>query len=286
MKLTNKAKIPEELLPALEPWEKHIEPKRYSVSAIIAPPTQVVLNRRHYDEIEVEACDRIWALFGTAVHKAVEGYDVEGLLQEEKMTTLYNGITISGIPDIYNPQTKTLTDLKVTSVWSIIYGSFEDWEQQLNLYKMMLEEKGYEVKEIRNLVIMRDWQKSKAKFDPNYPQYQVGSIYQRIWDREELETWLDGRLYELERRNEMPDEDLPPCTPDERWNSGTKYAVKKGKNKRALRVYDEKEVAEELAETDDEYWVEVREGEDKRCEDYCDVAEFCPYWKSKKGEQK
>jgi hypothetical protein len=80
-----------------------------------------------------------------------------------------------------------------------------------------------------------------------------------------------------------------PCTESERWYTGSKYAVMKGTNKRATRVFDDKNssdpeaAANELAATSSQMFVDHRPGINKRCEAYCDAADFCPQFKKLKG---
>ena len=51
--------------------------------------------------------------------------------------------------------------------------------------------------------------------------------------------------------------------------------------KTALRVLDSMEEAEEWKEKNGGDSIEIRPGEDKKCIDYCNVCEFCNYYKEK-----
>ena len=33
----------------------------------------------------------------------------------------------------------------------------------------------------------------------------------------------------------------------------------------------------------DKYYIEKREGENKKCEEYCNVAQYCPFYRKLKG---
>jgi hypothetical protein len=66
-----------------------------------------------------------------------------------------------------------------------------------------------------------------------------------------------------------------PCTEEERWYSGDKWAIQKPGAKRALRVLEEKPT-----EVPDGYDLVFRRGEYKRCAHYCDVSAFCSQWAS------
>ena len=76
------------------------------------------------------------------------------------------------------------------------------------------------------------------------------------------------------------DDDLPFCTDEERWQRPSKFAVGKKKTKRALRVLDSHEEAEDwMVTTGKGEYIEERPGQAIRCENYCDVAPFCNQWK-------
>ena len=80
----------------------------------------------------------------------------------------------------------------------------------------------------------------------------------------------------------MPDDELPECTAEERWERPIKYAVKKEGRKSALRVLDSLKDAENyMAEKKlfAKHFVETRQGESVRCESYCAVQPFCNQYK-------
>ncbi len=83
---------------------------------------------------------------------------------------------------------------------------------------------------------------------------------------------------------------MPLCSQEERFNNGDKYAVTKTGNKKALRVFDDAETANNFLTShkdQDKLYIDIREGEDKKCLEYCSVAPFCSYYKQKYGgEQK
>jgi hypothetical protein len=62
------------------------------------------------------------------------------------------------------------------------------------------------------------------------------------------------------------------------WETPTRYAIMKGTNKRATKVCDTKDQAEQFIKDHKDgkkMKIEIRPGERKRCEDYCDVQIFC-----------
>ena len=72
MKITNKAGLPEAIVQAVraDPYDKGAA--RFSVTELIGPPIIRLLHQQHDDEVEEDAADRIWSLFGSAVHGILE----------------------------------------------------------------------------------------------------------------------------------------------------------------------------------------------------------------------
>jgi hypothetical protein len=97
---------------------------------------------------------------------------------------------------------------------------------------------------------------------------------------EEIETFIREKITVYKQYQEAADDDIPPCSPDERWAKPTKYAVMKTGNKRAVRVMDTQEEAEKLAaDLGKNHYMEIRPGESTRCMDYCSCCEFCNFFR-------
>ena len=74
MKITNKHDLPEGVFgKALEP-RPALNPNRIGVTDFIGPVKARELKRRHYDEIEYDISDSVWALVGTGVHAVIADY--------------------------------------------------------------------------------------------------------------------------------------------------------------------------------------------------------------------
>ena len=120
------------------------------------------------------------------------------------------------------------------------------------------------------------WQKSKAEFDNNYPQKQVAIIKVNLWTEEK-------QLEYIKQRVAIHKADIKECSDTEKWAKPTTYAVKKGKNKRAVRVLDSEKEAQRYIdkivkpEERDIHHIETRLGEHTRCKSYCPVSNFCKY---------
>jgi len=272
MKLTNKNGLPEAIFRAVNK-QKH-EKNGYSVSELLQPIQLTVLKHRHEEKIEEDVSDRIWALFGSSLHYVLAQNSDENALSEEYITFEKAGAKVSGTFDYY--ENEVLYDFKVTSAYSIIYGDRKsDWGQQLNMYRCLLESKGFKVKELKIVAFLRDWSKSKALQGGDYPDNNVMIIPIDI-DRSITLDAMISRAAEIEGYKDA--EELPPCTPTDTWEKPTVYAVMKKGRKSAIKLYSDKKEADERAEKEKGY-VEIRQGEKVRCKEYCPVNKFCKQYK-------
>lgn len=281
MRITNKMELPE---PIVQACTEHYRPtkNRYGVTSLLKGATQVVLQRRHHDEIENDASSMVWSLFGKAVHEILEKAETPGVMKEMRVELLLDGSTISGVIDLYNPETGKITDYKTASVWKVIHNDFQDYENQVGLYGWLLTELGYKAEAGEIVSFLKDHSKLKAKIDKTYPQFPVHRKEFPITaeTNAKYKAMAEEKLREIKTQEHMPDYCLPGCTPEERWNTGDKWAVMKKGAKRALKLFDAKEAAEAYLKTRGDF-IEARPGEDKRCEEYCSVAQWCPLWRSK-----
>jgi hypothetical protein len=131
------------------------------------------------------------------------------------------------------------------------------------------------------IAIMKDHSKRDAKIKPDYPQFPVKKISFKFTEQDftEIEEWLKSRFAEIAEAEKLPDDELPLCTPEERFNRGDKFAVMKNGRKTAMRVLDSMEEAELWMADNGGDSIEIRKGEDKKCKEYCSACEFCNYYK-------
>ncbi len=286
MKINNKLNLPQPFVDAVTKEYEYKE-KQYSVTTILKDVREILLTRRHHNEIEQDVADMIWLILGTATHSILENsQEAEAEFKEEHFVEeVQNGYKLSGQADLYNAETKTVTDYKTCSVWKVIYDDWDDYKKQLLMYAWAFKKMGFEVEKGQIVAIIKDHSKTKAKVDSSYPPYPV---YKKVFnfsekEFEEIEEFIKDKFYQIEKYENVSDEELPICSEEARWNDGDKYAVKKKGNKRALRVYDTLEEAEEHLKQDDSLELEIRKGEDKKCLEYCSCCEFCSYWKENYG---
>lgn len=289
MKITNNFNLPNSLVRAVE--NHNHKGGDYSASQLGKSPREYWLNKRHSDKLTSDVSDNIWALFGTAVHYVLEKSATKDQLTEQYMSTEIEGKTFSGTSDCLeqNENGYTVIDYKTTSVWSIVYKDrIIEWEKQLNAYAYLFNKSGFNITEIKVIAILRDWQKSKAKFDSNYPKSQVVEITIPVWEQEVQYLYIRDCIKNSEVYNDCPDNELPLCTDKELWKSPAKYAIMKEGRKSAVRVLDSNDDAIQFIEDkqlDNKHTIVERKSKAKKCL-YCNCTAVCDQYKtmSENGE--
>jgi len=269
MRVTNKYNLPPAFYNALA---RAYQPRedRISVTHLIDPPLIRRLLLERWNDIEVDASERLWMLLGSAIHYVLEQGAPLDSLAEEKLTVQFGDITLVGVSDLWHQG--TITDYKITSVWAFILGEKPNWERQGNVYRWMYHRMGFQTDRIRIDAILRDWQRSKIFSSPDYPPIPFASIEVPLWSLGETEVYIESRL--AMHRDPNP----PPCTDDERWGGPPQWAVMKEGQKRAVRVFDTKDEALALMRTkDNRHYLKERRREYRRCLEYCTVRSVCPH---------
>lgn len=214
----------------------------------------------------VDPVQQLYAIHGSAVHTINEGFTDGNMLSEERLA---DDIT-SGKFDLYGQiislNDKTLGDLKVTSSFKLmralgfykvdvptgeVYKSglkkgrpkikkewrtdgvrhILDWAIQLNYYRILLEQRGFEVKEMKIQAFCRDFSlRIAAERNITSPLYIIN--INKISDHW-IKLYMETKAKRLKKA--LVSKTLPPvCSAKERWD-------------------------------------------DRKCLDYCAVAEYCPH---------
>jgi hypothetical protein len=255
-----------------------------SITELIGSPRVRVLRAKHKDKIVEDASDRFWAIIGSALHHVMEVNAEDHHISEERLFASVEGWTISGGIDLQIPvqtavgSSMSLGDYKMTTAWAVMQQKVE-WERQLNCYAYLVtKNKNIPVESIFIVAIIRDWSRRQAKLQPDYPQSPMVVLPQKLWSFEEQEKYIIGRVNNHQAASYAEDwgESLVECNDEERWTKPDKYAVIKDGNKRALKIFDADALtdAQKFA-NEKSARVELRKGEQTRCENFCAVSEWC-----------
>ena len=286
MQITNNLNLPAAFVHAVS-TERHNAPHCYSATTLNKGAKEIVLTDRHYDEITVDASEQIWAVWGTAVHALLES-EKDDNFHEERFKVAVGNSWVTGQVDSYDMERGIINDWKTASVWKVQFADFADWRAQGLTYAWLLTKSGLEVKKCRFVALLKDYSKTKAKHDASYPQSPV-FVYEFDVTAEDLaatEARIISKVTEIENAYLLGDDDIEPCTLEERWADGEKYAVMKNGRKTAVKLFDNQQDAEAYAgELGNSHYVEHRPAVSRKCEDYCSCCDFCNFYKSMhKGE--
>lgn len=297
MRLTNRLSLPSSIVNAVarDPYSKG--DANLSVTQLIGPARKLILERIHSDELTEDVADRLWALLGSIVHEILDRHDAEAWT-EERLFIERHGWRISGKFDRVLLEDGSLSDYKLTSTYTVKQGPKSEWIAQANLYATMLREHGHTINRAEAVTIFRDWQRSKAQHDPDYPQIPVAVLPMPLWTPAECESYILARL----TAHADAQHELPLCTAEERWERPAKLALIREGNVKATSLHGtlieaeaarEHEIADDLAKRLAKrktppkeplvplaFRIDTRPAEQIRCRDYCAAAPVCEQWKA------
>ena len=281
MKITNKLGLPSGFVNIAKD-QHEIKSKNYSVTTILNSTRQILLGRRFDDELEQDVSDMINVIFGTAIHHVLEMADKENATEERLTFEIQDGYVLSGQFDLYNEETATIEDYKSATVWKIKSQDFDDWKKQGLQYAWLAIKHGKIVEHLKFHGLIKDWKASGAKYDASYPPHQVFTWKHDITSKDlvEIEEFIRARFKEIIYYEDK--ELLPLCTEQERWRDATVFAVMKKGRKSAMKLCSTLEEAKTYL-TNENISIDIRFGEDKKCEGYCGVRSHCDYWRNKHG---
>jgi hypothetical protein len=246
-----------------------------SVTKLIDAPQRRTLYKRHRELVVEDVSERLWSLLGQAVHTILERAGTNALA-EERLYADVDGWKLSGQFDRLHLGDGVLQDYKVCSTFKA--DGDAGWERQLNVLRWLAHKNNYPVESLQIVALFRDWRSSEAKRNPDYPQQAMKIIPVRTWTLDEAESYIRERVA-MHRKSEAGES--VECSEDERWYSGTTYALMKDGGKRAKRVF---EIKPDTSEVPDGHYIQERPGMNRRCEEYCEVAPFCEQFKAIKDQ--
>ena len=323
MTITNSTALPAHLVAALEDDDYDPGLSDLTVTTLLKPARMVWLERQHPEARDRDASEMAQILIGKAVHdyiharaqrpvwqnviaaarmveagidssqfktmiadavRALREYE-DDLNDNRRLYLRVDGTVVGGQTDYFEIDGGHLCDYKTVSIWEWRRGLREEREQQLNLYAELLRRQNppIPVNEMTACCIFRDWTATRASYEKDYPPQSIMEIDVPIWPDGEAALFLRERVATLNAAG--PD---TLCTDEERWISHD-FAVQKAGAKRAYRVFDTREDAEELLATvGPEYELEERVGEPTRCKFFCGPgrAGLCEQWNGDGGPLK
>jgi hypothetical protein len=285
MNYTNELGLPAPLAAALTKDSYSRGDASYSATGLLRPPRMAALFDDPDNIMFRDVSENLWTLFGTAVHSILEDSKHPDFITEERLYCSVSGIKLSGAIDVQHVQsdgTRVLQDYKTRKAYGVMNNDSD--EKQLNIYAYIAHKNGIKVSGLQIINFVKDWSKHEAARKPDYPPQDIFIQNIPLWPIEQTEAFVMERIaaHEEARAGNLPD-----CTDEERWLRDDKFAVMKEKRVRAVRVFDSQEEAETFiaAQKDaDKHTIDHRRGQPLRCEQFCDVSDYCDQFATFKQE--
>lgn len=302
MKYTNHFNLAPEVVNAIVKDRYTVEgeaPSDYSVTDIINPIQVTILKKKYKDDlVQRDVVDLFYSFLGSVAHQVLED-STEGMdhtTAEERLYMKTNGVTISGKIDCYQHETKDrvaqIRDYKTTKVWNIIKGDHSKWEEQVNIYALLLRENKKPIEKLIITCLLFDWKKQDT-YKENYPNCPIIDIEIPLWTEKKQREYLNKKISDLEDAKNKTDTEIfsyYPCTEEDMWQSFNGYSIFKYGGKRAIKTFESNlEAIRHLSNTKSmsskTHYIEKRLGNRKRCFEHCDVANHCMQHKTLCGNE-
>ena len=192
------------------------------------------------------------------------------------------GMKLYGTFDVKDNMLSRIEDYKLTKSWAFKFQEEKDeWEQQQNVYRYMLyKETGEVIDSLRIWGVFRDWNGAHV-IKKNYPPRPIMPIDLNVWDMDRAEQFVRTRL---ELHSAAANGEIVLCSGKDRWAESEQYKIYRPGLKTALFSTDNEDIAKDrLSEIELRYpgaYIESIPGINKRCREYCPVAQVCQQWKN------
>jgi hypothetical protein len=281
MRITNNHKLPDPVVRAITAYEEGDQPEGLRVTTLIDSPRISQLRRIHYPKLTEDVSQLVYRVWGSAIHEILSRETSNAYVSEERLSHEVDGTLISGAIDLQfiGPEDDAVQmfDYKTTAAYGVTQGIKPEWERQINVYAYLIRHvKGLSVKSASVVAFIRDWRQSDADTREGYPPAPIHEMAVHLWAEDEQDRYVEERVRAHVNAEVQADfDDLPRCTDEERWAQPTKWAVHKGRNKRALKLFDFEVDAQTFAGESEDRNIQVRPGRYVRCESWCAVAPYC-----------
>lgn len=311
MKYSNSKNLP---LPiavwlANDEYDHSSDPNTISATTLLKPIKQIVLARRLAAEGATKSGDissLINSRMGTAYHAGIErawtgnyqeslrslGYteqvidkvrvnpetvtdDIIPVYLEMRTKKKIGKYTISGCFDFVAEG--SLYDFKSTSTYTYINQTNDDYyRRQGSIYRWLNPELVTD-DILRIIYIFTDWSSAGSYTNPSYPSSRILEQTYQLHSIAETDAFIKNKLSLVESLANVPEAQLPRCTPAELWQSPSKYKYYSDPTKlgRATKNFDTLQEANlHLASKGGKGIVIHQPGQVKACR-YCPVFNAC-----------
>ena len=208
------------------------------------------------------------------------------------------GGTIDLLDFVEHLKKYVLYDYKTMSTTSLILDDkIKEWTEKANWYMYCLENSGYRLADLIYLPIFKDWTTTKAMRSGSVEDVPCPSIKLDKWTREQCERWIVEKISYIEKFRDVPYDQIPYCTAEQRWEKHSVFKVCKEKNgvlgkalpgctfatvEEAVSAQFERQAKDKKGEI---FGVKKTGGTPVKCKDWCVLSQngICDYMQ-KHGE--
>lgn len=273
----------------------------YTPTSLIQPYYLARLKKEKAAELTADYSNQLNLIEGSILHSLLEGSAEDTDLKETRVYRRVGRWLIGAQFDAAIVKDGTLDDYKYTTSYKFkknFDGSWpevEDWEAQLNIERYILSNGGFYLKDgkeapikmqincMRIIGFIKDFSLTDADRDPLYPQHPVIVREIPAWPDQRVEEYIIERCQGHNAAAGAAWFEVQPCSQKEMWAQAPKWALMKKGNKKALKLFDSKDDAEDRCVGDANLFVQDRPAKRNRClihkngHAYCPVAFFCQY---------
>lgn len=291
------------------------EPNYISATSLLKSTRQLVLSRRvNQEERVMDISAYLASRMGTAIHDSIEkswresgteamkklGYpdhiaeSVRVNPTDEELAAnpniipvwmekrAFRKITVDGIEFTVGGKYDMvmdgrLFDAKTTSVFAYTSGrKDDDYAKQGGVYRWLNSELIVD-DHIYIQFIFTDWQKARARNDETYPQTKAIEYPVLMPTLEETEQFIKGKISEVMKYRNAPDEDIPHCNDKELWRADPVFKYYSDASKtdgRATKNFDNKADAYAHLTAKGKGTVIMQTGDARACE-FCPAFDVC-----------
>lgn len=285
-----------------------------SVTTLMKPTRRLILERQvDQSTVQMDVSDLIASRVGHGLHDSIERAWTEGdwkgamrrlhypqsvidrvlinpdpsevgeddipIFLEQRRFKEVGGIILTGQLDF--AINGAYRDVKTTSTFSYTSGKKDmDYILQGSMYRYIMPELIWQDK-MRIEFIFTDWQKFRAKADPNYPQAKVAYKEYDLMSIEDTEKWILTKLDEIQQnaKHTFKQDKLIRCSDYDLWKQSDSfkyYANPETANKggRSQKSFDKLADAEQHKADKGKGVIVTVKGEVKACE-YCPAFSVC-----------
>jgi len=145
--------------------------------------------------------------------------------------------SLSGQIDLYSISKKTIYDYKTMlgAGWKMRKRHIDEWARKLNFYRMLMNvTENVDVERLSILPINTDWREMKCLQDGQFPKLMFEKeLHMELTPIEDIKADIHRRVDFITSFKGKRIDEMPYCTPENRWQNETTYKIYKVGAKRA-----------------------------------------------------